>query len=219
MSEPNDRLERAYRSLAREEPPGALDARVLAAAHRAVARPSAARRWGVPVSLAALLVLAVGVTLEMQHEQPGIETSAPSERPSAPAEAAPAPPAQPMTQPAPQAQSMAKPAPQARSSPARPLEAKRASPAIREEGRGKEALQAEAPAANEAPAVRELPRPFAAETAPAQPQENTTHTDRLQPAPAPAAPPPSASASTLAVPRAEQRLAAPTANVAKRSAA
>src|SRR6185437_14266845 len=50
---------------------GALDARVLAAAHRAVARPSAARRWGVPVSLAALLVLAVGVTLEMQHEQPG----------------------------------------------------------------------------------------------------------------------------------------------------
>ncbi|HXS53633.1 MAG TPA: hypothetical protein VN782_13960 [Usitatibacter sp.] len=229
MSEPNDRLERAYRSLAREEPPAALDARVLAAAHRAVARPSAARRWGVPVSLAALLVLAVGVTLEMQHEQPGIETSAPSERPSAPAEAAPAPPAQPMTQPAPQAQSMAKPAPQAqpiakpgaqaRSSPARPLEAKRASPAIREEGRGKEALQAEAPAANEAPAVRELPRPFAAETAPAQPQENTTHTDRLQPAPAPAAPPPSASASTLAVPRAEQRLAAPTANVAKRSAA
>src|SRR6185437_1657453 len=106
------------------------------------------------------------------------------------------------------AQPIAKPGAQARSSPARPLEAKRASPAIREEGRRKEALQAEAPAANEAPAVRELPRPFAAETAPAQPQENTTHTDRLQPAPAPAAPPPSASASTLAVPRAEPRRAA-----------
>src|SRR5690348_17763138 len=98
MSEPDERLERAYRSLAREEPPGSLDARVLAAAHRAVARPFAARRWGVPVSLAALLVLAVGATLEMQHEEPGIETSAPGERASVPTEAAPAPQAQPSAQ-------------------------------------------------------------------------------------------------------------------------
>ncbi len=78
MSEPDDRVERAYRSLAREEPPASLDASILAAARRAVARPSLARRWGVPLSAAAVLALAIGVTLEMQHERPGIGVSAPA---------------------------------------------------------------------------------------------------------------------------------------------
>lgn len=83
MTDPDDRLRRLYGSLPREEPPPALDAAVLAAARRAVARPSLARRWGAPISIAAVLVLVVGVTLEMQREQPGIETSvAPSYPPA-----------------------------------------------------------------------------------------------------------------------------------------
>jgi hypothetical protein len=80
MTDPDDKLERAYRALAKEEPPAALDAAILAAARRSVARPSFARRWGVPVSIAAVLMLAIGVTLEMQHEKPGLEQIAPSPR-------------------------------------------------------------------------------------------------------------------------------------------
>lgn len=73
MSEHDDKLDRAYRALATEEPAASLDAAILAASRRAVARPSLARRWAVPVSLAATLVLVIGVTLEMQREQPGVE--------------------------------------------------------------------------------------------------------------------------------------------------
>lgn len=53
-----------YRALGREEPPPALDAAILAASRR---RP---RRWALPVSVAAVVVLAVGVTLRMQLEEP-----------------------------------------------------------------------------------------------------------------------------------------------------
>jgi hypothetical protein len=70
----DDKLARAYRALAKEEPPAALDAKVLDAARRA-ARPSLSRRWGVPVSIAAVLVLATGLVLEMRSQRPGIETS------------------------------------------------------------------------------------------------------------------------------------------------
>lgn len=84
MPEPGDKLDRAYRDLAREEPPSSLDASILAASRRAVgARPEAtprrgfAARWGGPVSIAAVLVLGIAVALRMQVEQPGIETSMP----------------------------------------------------------------------------------------------------------------------------------------------
>jgi hypothetical protein len=80
MSEHDEKLDRAYRALANEEPPASLDAAILAASRRAVARPSLARRWAVPVSLAATLVLVVGVTLEMQHEQPGVALSLPERK-------------------------------------------------------------------------------------------------------------------------------------------
>jgi hypothetical protein len=80
MSEPDEKLDRAYRALANEEPPASLDAAILAASRRAVARPSLARRWAVPVSLAATLVLVVGVTLEMEHEQPGVALSIPEKK-------------------------------------------------------------------------------------------------------------------------------------------
>ena len=78
MSDRDEELARLYRALAKEEPPEALDATILAASRRAVVRPSLARRWAGPVSVAAVLVLAIGVTLEMRDEAPGIEAPATS---------------------------------------------------------------------------------------------------------------------------------------------
>jgi hypothetical protein len=75
----DDDVSRRYRSLARDEPGPALDAAILAASRRAVgSRPGGIRRWGPPVSIAAVLVLASGVVLRMQMEQPGVETSMPA---------------------------------------------------------------------------------------------------------------------------------------------
>jgi len=62
-------IDAAYGKTARDEPPRALDERILAAAHRAVAaRPASigrsfAQRWRVPVALAATVVLSATVTL------------------------------------------------------------------------------------------------------------------------------------------------------------
>jgi hypothetical protein len=58
------RVSERYRALGREEPPPALDSAILAASRR---RPL---RWAVPVSVAAVVVLAVGVTLRVQLEEP-----------------------------------------------------------------------------------------------------------------------------------------------------
>ena len=90
----DDRLRRRYGELPVEEPPEGLDRSILEAAHRAVAPRHAAQRWAVPVSLAAVLVLAVGVTLRMQQETPGIEVSAPANEytvPPSPPEPSPGP--------------------------------------------------------------------------------------------------------------------------------
>ena len=76
MSEREDtKVSERYRALAREEPGAALDAAILAAARRAVgARPGAARarlrRWALPGSVAAVVVLSVTVTLQIQRERP-----------------------------------------------------------------------------------------------------------------------------------------------------
>jgi hypothetical protein len=86
----DDKVAAAYRSLARAEPPAALDAAILAASKRAVAPARRSRDWGVPVSIAALLMLSAGLTLHMQQEQPGVELREPGPRDAAPA--APAPP-------------------------------------------------------------------------------------------------------------------------------
>src|SRR5689334_2251909 len=83
MTDGDDKLLRRYRMLAREEPSPDLDAAILAASRRVAGRPSLSRRWGVPVSIAAVLVLAFGLTLEMQHEKPDVSTSVPSTMPSA----------------------------------------------------------------------------------------------------------------------------------------
>lgn len=73
-----------YRELGAEEPPRALDDAILAAARREVgARPgspgrAAPRRWVGSLAAAAVLVLAVAVTLHMQREQPDIAQPAPA---------------------------------------------------------------------------------------------------------------------------------------------
>jgi len=94
MTDHDDKLKRAYRGLGNEEPPAALDAAILARARERVVprrRPS----WMVPVSIAAVLVLGIGVSLRMKLEQPGIETSvpAPAAVPERPAPATPPAPA------------------------------------------------------------------------------------------------------------------------------
>jgi hypothetical protein len=57
------RVSERYRTLGREEPPHALDEAILAAARRR------RLRWAVPVSIAAVVVLAVGVALRVPIEE------------------------------------------------------------------------------------------------------------------------------------------------------
>lgn len=66
-----ERLAHAYRDAGSELPPAALDARILAEAHRAAVRarphnPFGAR-WVVPLSTAAVVVVAVGVMLTLER--------------------------------------------------------------------------------------------------------------------------------------------------------
>jgi hypothetical protein len=73
-----------YRELGAEEPPRALDEAILAAARReAGAGPagllarSGRQRWYAPLATAAVLVLAVAVTLHTQRERPELESPVP----------------------------------------------------------------------------------------------------------------------------------------------
>jgi hypothetical protein len=75
--DPRDRdLEEAYRDASRETPPPELDARILAAAHRAVRsrpedaarRPGWVSRYRVPMSVAATAVIAVTVAFMVEDE-------------------------------------------------------------------------------------------------------------------------------------------------------
>lgn len=81
-------MRRLYRDSARELPPPALDARILAAARRAAETPSAhqrfIKRWTVPLSVATVVMLAVGVVLRLTHEGALEETTTLSAPPAAP---------------------------------------------------------------------------------------------------------------------------------------
>src|SRR4051812_15143019 len=102
MSERDDELLRRYRAIKPEAPPPALDAAILAASRRSV-RARGVPRWAAPVSVAAVLVLALGIVLKVQREAP--ETALPVQSRAAPSEPsagnAPQPP--PATTPEPMA--------------------------------------------------------------------------------------------------------------------
>lgn len=163
MTDHDDDVARRYRALPREEPPAALDAAILAASRRAVApRSSVLRRWSGPLSIAAVLMLAVGVVSRMQVEQPGVETSLP-----VPAPAAPDPVARPAGPPAPvaaDARPAPKPAPRAKtlekSTAQQPVEKREEPPPTPPPPVLAQAAPAAAPAQNFAP-----PAPAAAMTA------------------------------------------------------
>lgn len=100
-------LGRLYRDATTESPPAALDARILAAAERAVQPPPAhrrfARRWIVPLSVAAVVMLSVGVVLRIAHEgalenSESLSAAPPSAEPALREEAAPPAPASPARQ-------------------------------------------------------------------------------------------------------------------------
>lgn len=194
MSDPDDKLSHHYGKLPRDEPPPAVDAAILSAAARAVhSRPR--RNWAGPVSIAAVLVLGIGVSVRMQMEQPGVETALPpseqyGEQPSPPP-AADVPAQSATSQPAP-----AKAAP-----PARTLERRNLS---------------------EPPIPAAPPRPFADSVAPSSPPPALAVPASPPPAPAesvrnvpPAAPPAAeaaaASRSQAAPARAKREDAADTA--------
>lgn len=77
MTDRDDPVSKRYRELPAEASPRALDEAILAAARRAVASrpaplvaPTGRQRWYVPLAAAAVIVLAVGLTLRVQLEQP-----------------------------------------------------------------------------------------------------------------------------------------------------
>ncbi len=88
-------LTRAYRETGREEPPASLDARILAEARGGKAAPRGGKpRWLMPLSLAATVVLSVGIVLFMARQgatpvpmetAPVETTPVPAAKPSAPA--------------------------------------------------------------------------------------------------------------------------------------
>lgn len=88
--ERDPRLTALYRRMAAENPPAALDARILAAAGRAVAR----RRWwqlpmrpvwGVPLASAAVVLLALSLVTFVALDRRGVEPAAGPSRSDAPA--------------------------------------------------------------------------------------------------------------------------------------
>src|SRR5438552_19159518 len=84
------KVSRRYRELGAEDPPAGLDAGIRGASRRAVAArlappvaPTGRRRWYFPVAAAAIITLAVAVTVHVGRQQPDAESIAPPP-PSAP---------------------------------------------------------------------------------------------------------------------------------------
>lgn len=99
-AERDPRIERLYREAAREEPPARLDADILAAARRAVgAGPrslaSRLRRWHVPVSIAAVVMVSVTLVILVREEEGKRNGAPPVQAIPTPADRPAAPPARP----------------------------------------------------------------------------------------------------------------------------
>ncbi len=81
-------LSQTYAGMRGQEPPARLDHAILAEAHRAVgARPARSwRRWTLPLSVAATLIVAVLVGLELPYlpQQGGYSAPAPASAPAGP---------------------------------------------------------------------------------------------------------------------------------------
>jgi hypothetical protein len=104
-------MARVYRAAAQDMPPATLDAKILAEARRAVAKPKAREpfggHWAIPLSTAAVIVLSLGVVLllseqgalNQRDEIARLYSEAPPQEPAggipaaAPASSEPAPPA------------------------------------------------------------------------------------------------------------------------------
>ncbi len=77
------RVSAGYRALGEAQPPEALDAAILAASRRAVgagpqrAGASRLRRWALPVSIAAVVVLSLSLVVRVQLERPDLEALLP----------------------------------------------------------------------------------------------------------------------------------------------
>lgn len=99
MAEDDD-ISRRYRELPREEPPRHLDEAIRAAARRAVGTrpaplvvPSGRQRWYFPVAAAAIIVLAVAVTMHVERQQPAEEVVEMKSEPKSEPASSPASPA------------------------------------------------------------------------------------------------------------------------------
>lgn len=151
----------AYREIEHSEPGPGLDARILAASRQAVAKPKGRRpgwlNWAVPISSAAVLVLALGVLLEAQRQETApVPAVVPKERQAA---------AEGM-----KAADEALPARKAEASPERPSVAQRVERA-QDRSLQQDAVANKAPQAPAAPAARLETAPMA-ETEAGAPREN-----------------------------------------------
>ncbi|MCM2329150.1 MAG: hypothetical protein NDI88_14810 [Lysobacter sp.] len=190
MADPRDeRVSAAYRDLPGEGPSPSLDAAIQAAARRAVgSRPAAGRRWQKPLSIAAVFMLAIAVSLQVEREKPiGVDEGAPASTGSA---EYPVPQAD--TEPAAPASKPAAPAPAKRT--ATPEPAPRENEAARQAGRPPSpALEAK----RIAPAAPAPSSPPAAEATPLR-EEPAPRASAPPSSPAPAAAPPAAAFSAPA---------------------
>jgi hypothetical protein len=169
MAEPRDeRVSAAYRELPGDGPPPSLDAAIQAAARRAVgSRPAPFRRWQKPLSIAAVLMLAVAVTLQVERKKPVVSDDAPAS-----------------------ASSAEYPVPQAAQEPevpaGKPAEPARRAPSPQPAPEMKR-RDAEPPAPASPPSTRAQPAPAMQLAAPAAPPPAAVTAPPAAPAPAPAA--------------------------------